>query len=344
MQSNLNKRFCYIELATLTAAGKMLRHKFVNKNDVQKIEDWAHNHSFRDLFTSAEQYEKPDSDCESICPIIFDVDCPNDLVAAKESTLKLCELLFEKLGLTSDHLVIHFSGSKGFHLNVPCEVFCPDPNKWTIKLYKRMSEKAAGWGIDHIDSGIYSKRRLWRLPNSINTKSGLYKIPLSHKELMNISMPRILELAQNPRPDQSMIPSKPCQTAIQWYKKSISIIAQSKTQKPEHKTDYNNFKNGWRMIPCIKNIHTATVPDGMRHQIYRQFARYCAYLKMHPEEIHERIAAVDKRNPIRDTDYISRIIDSACDNPGFAGCQSVLKHFCNKDICFYARLKGKNNN
>jgi len=64
---------------------------------------------------------------------------------------------------------------------------------------------------------------------------------------------------------------------------------------------------------------------------------------MHPDEIFELIQIIDNKNPIRDPSSIERVIRSAREHPGFAGCDDeVFKKYCCKDICFYAKLKGQN--
>jgi hypothetical protein len=54
-------------------------------------------------------------------------------------------------------------------------------------------------GESNVDYAVYDKVRLWRIPNTINSKSGLYKIPLSIYELFSLTIPEIQELAKAPR-------------------------------------------------------------------------------------------------------------------------------------------------
>jgi hypothetical protein len=49
------------------------------------------------------------------------------------------------------------------------------------------------------DTAIYDRTRLWRSPNTINGKGNLYKIPLTHDELMNLPLDQIKKLACRPR-------------------------------------------------------------------------------------------------------------------------------------------------
>ena len=91
-----------------------------------------------------------------------------------------------------------FSGAKGFHVLLPTALFGaiePSPD-----LHRRLKDLALhlAEGVD-IDPAIYDKNRLLRIPNSINGRSGLYKIPLVANEVMTLSTPAILEMARSER-------------------------------------------------------------------------------------------------------------------------------------------------
>ena len=97
------------------------------------------------------------------------------------------------------------------------------------------------------------------------------------------------------------------------------------------------------MTPCAKAIEEAIIPDGIRHPLYVELCRYYAYLKMHPDEMLERIQKIDSRNPIRDPDAIERAVRWGYAHPGFPGCGTGnLRKYCKKEICFYAKLKNQN--
>ena len=86
--------------------------------------------------------------------------------------------------------------------------------------------------------------------------------------------------------------------------------------------------------------NNAVLPDGIRHRTYLSLARFYRWIGMHPDEIHEQIVDLDRRNPIRDPDAIDRIVAWSCAHPGFPGCQDEsLRRYCRPENCFYSRLK-----
>lgn len=123
-----------------------------------------------------------------------------------EQSLPTCRgliaVLDQQYELPIKSLRIYFSGSKGFHLEIPTNLFGDiEPS---IELRLRFKKIVETFGIDDLDFLIYGRNWLWRLPNTINSKSGLYKIPITYNELNNLNYDKIKELAKNPRIDVSI--------------------------------------------------------------------------------------------------------------------------------------------
>jgi len=129
--------------------------------------------------------------CDFI-PIDIDND---DLTISWELTKQFIELLHIDFDFDVRHLF--FSGSKGFHIYLPIITFGKIiPSGDLSRIVKDSILDIAGdFELDH---AIYDKNRLFRVANTINSKSGLYKIPLS-SEQFNKGMDFILSLAKNPQ-------------------------------------------------------------------------------------------------------------------------------------------------
>jgi len=331
--------FDYIELAALSAGGIMVRNHYVRKDDPAETSKWRRRFHNTDVFSSIGFLREPNNSPACILPLHFDIDYPDDLEAARRSAIMLCEMLMDRIRLPQDSLDIAFSGYKGFHVVVDPKVFRAFYSPYALTLYRRMARRARDAGVCHLDESIYTRKRLWRLTGSRHGKSGLFKTPLTYEELRDISIDGIRKLAASPRPDDTLARHSVCEEAVEWYRRAIAVVAGLKVQSA-HTTANMKFKRGWRMPPCIKAIQDAVLPDGARHQTYLSLARFCRWIGMHPDEIRERIEALDSRNPIRDPDYIERTVGWACDRPGFPGCDDEsLRRYCRPENCFYVRLK-----
>ena len=338
LENKPDKKYQWIELAALLPDGKMVRGKFVGIEDNEAIENFRNQFNNKDVFYGICQYEKPNYKSGFISSVFFDIDFKEDLSATRESAITLCEMLMDRIGIPPDQIEIYFSGNKGFHVMVPCEVFQPFHSPYILPLYKKMAQRAEQAGVKFIDKGVYTNRRLWRLPNSINRKSSLYKLPISYEELRDIGMDKILLMAKSSRPENTLVDPRPIVEAIKWYRKAIKCMNEVPKQLSCKKIN-SQFKKGWRVVPCIKAMQKAAIPDGIRHEAYLTMARYYGYLNMHQDEMLERLEAIDKRNPIQNPDSIERVIKFGCEHPGFPGCDSILKKYCQKERCFYAKLK-----
>ena len=329
----------YAELAALLPNGKMVRDHYVHKDDSRRSSAWRRRFHNTNVFSSIGMLREPSNRSECVFPLYFDIDCPADLEAARGSTITLCEMLMDRIRLPQDCLNIAFSGSKGFHVVVAPEVFQGFYSPHTLGLYKEMACRARDAGVCHLDASVYTARRLWRLVNSKHGKSGLHKSPLRYEELRDISIDGIMRLAEGPRLDDTFARHQVCEEVAQWYKRAIAVAAKFETH-PRRATTHLKFKRGWRMPPCVKAIEAATLPDGVRHHAYLSLARAYRRIGMHPDEIRERLEALNSRNPIRDSDYIGRTIEWACAHPGFPGCNDEsLRRYCHPDNCFYFRIK-----
>jgi replicative DNA helicase len=113
-----------------------------------------------------------------------------------KSVVSFLELQF---GFDVNKLRIFFSGAKGFHIELPApylgEVF--NPHMRLYEIHKAIAEDIFSF-VD-LDVKVYDINRLWRLPNSINSKSSLYKIFLTPHELINETIESIKTLAKAPR-------------------------------------------------------------------------------------------------------------------------------------------------
>jgi len=338
-QPEQSNSFAWIELAAMLSNGRMVRGKFVRADDRSALDYWRRKFNNTDIYASVFRYEKPDAQSRFIGPVFADIDFKDDLSQARKSALIFCQLLFIRMKLEPDEIEIYFSGSKGFHIIVPCEVFDPQPWPLMLKLYKKMAYNARCQGVEFIDAGVYTKRRLLRLVNSLHGKSRLYKIPLYHKELMHLRTDKLLEMAKQPRDENIFIEPPRNKKAAQWYRYALKCIGNIKTKAV--KTGDNGtcgFKRGWRIPPCIKALQASTLADGTRHQAYLCLARFYSWINMHPEEITERLNLIDSKNPINDHDSIDRIVKWSAKCPGFAGCDNeILKKYCKQYHCFYYR-------
>lgn len=169
--------------------------------------------NFRTLCSNRDVYyctyvfdnKKRDEETKLCSPLYFDIDgdmkTHEGFEAVRIAAVSLIVFLTEDLGISSSSIKTYFSGSKGFHIFIPQSVLCIPAHRHLNNIYKAfvMSIRKNVERGDLIDTKIYDSKRLIRFPNSINAKTGLYKIPLSIQQIRNIRREDLIELAKKPQ-------------------------------------------------------------------------------------------------------------------------------------------------
>ncbi len=119
-----------------------------------------------------------------------------DLQGSLEKVKETLHYLDEMYGLESKSLRIFFSGCKGFHIEIPAEFFGFEPSDNLYRIHKAI----VGRLFDFVEynSNIYEINSLWRVPNTKNSKSGLYKIFLGNFDIFKLSIEKIKKVATKP--------------------------------------------------------------------------------------------------------------------------------------------------
>jgi KaiC/GvpD/RAD55 family RecA-like ATPase/RimJ/RimL family protein N-acetyltransferase len=125
--------------------------------------------------------------------LVFDFDSKVDLNTAKEDAIALLMQLREQGIDVNKSVKVFFSGSKGFHVELYTKKFftpdeCKDLSLWIKRIFK----------LPTLDTVIYNTTRLYRINNTINPKSKLYKIELEPEDLTELTIDQIKEKAKSP--------------------------------------------------------------------------------------------------------------------------------------------------
>jgi hypothetical protein len=216
------------------------------------------------------------------CPyILIDIDNETDLNESKSRAIDIVTRLQSEYDLSPEDLSIYFSGKKGFHVVINLNSYgSPEPHEDMGYLIKIAVKELCGT-IEH-DTVIYENHRLMRVENSLNVKSGLYKIQLSYSELFAMSIDEIKELAKRPR----IFTRKKPISEIRINEKINRIVRSVflKTDEPEKKTIDEGF-----FLPG---------PRGDRNnKLYKQAYYLFVNTDLHEKSIKELINCVNNAAP-----------------------------------------------
>lgn len=191
---------CYIEL------GGTINNDFVRKIIVKEEEKEKafKRYDFKDKYSTIYTYDNKNQDLANVlAPFYIDLDVDNlkdNFDKLKKDICLLTRRLITLFGLTADNIKYYFSGSKGFHIIIPYEIFGFNYSKDLNDKYKMLAIDLKSYTITKsIDTRIYDKKRLFREPNSINSKTGLYKVQISFNKLKTINYEELIEYASSPK-------------------------------------------------------------------------------------------------------------------------------------------------
>lgn len=130
----------------------------------------------------------------------FDIDYAEDLPKAQREARQLVLTLAEEFRINPEKLLLFFSGSKGFHVGLPCSLWVPEPSTGFNRVARTFCENVAEMAGVTIDTSVYDKVRAFRAPNSRHPQTGLYKRLLTLNEVEVLNIHDIRTLAGQPAP------------------------------------------------------------------------------------------------------------------------------------------------
>jgi hypothetical protein len=125
--------------------------------------------------------------------LAFDFDAKDDLNRARQDALTLIQRLRETLKVKPNQVEIYFSGMKGFTVLLKMQKALPPYKVGHLAL------NILGENLSTLDPSLYNPSRILRIPNTRHQVSGLFKIPLTYKQLQTSTIDDIKELALEPK-------------------------------------------------------------------------------------------------------------------------------------------------
>lgn len=166
-------------------------------------------------------------------------------------------------GIPFEMQEIYFSGSKGFHVLIPPQVFGITPDRQLNVKHKKLAAYIRSeLNCDTIDLGIYDRKRLFRLPNSINSKTGFYKVPVSLQFLYDATLADICRWASKPRAMPFARPAM-IEKAAKLYQQLFEEESEACIKKPNRPFEIPTWKKP--LLPCVEQLLVTGVAEGRRN-------------------------------------------------------------------------------
>lgn len=268
----------------------------------------------------------------------LDIDCCSDLALAKRAAIDAIEAL-RNIGVDEFGIKVYFSGSKGFHIQADSRFFGVTPSERLNLYFSEMRKRIAkiiGDNNGLIDQQIKDSVRLLRLPNTINAKSGLYKVRLYESEYRHFGIDDIKELARKKRilHDTDLTGLLPKHYIGLSYKANRFYLESAETvdRNLERKNSYSQDSAGFRhngLCEAKKIILNSHIEKGERNNCALILASYFRESGRSIETAKELLSAWNQKNAIGLPDSeIETVVKSAYSKrePYKFGCNSLVKY------------------
>lgn len=248
------------------------------------------------------------------------IDIDSDNLQQAQFGLQALVMNLEDYGIDVDTCRFYFSGAKGFHVMIPSGYFTQEPSHDIHKRFRRVAISLSN-NLD-IDTSIYDKTRIFRLPNTINSKTGLYKIELYPFEAMHSSIYEIKQKAKTPREKLEI------ETDYD-LSEELTKIYHEDLSKPQGKTTKTKVK------VCMQSLMQG-VGEGNRDNVGVRVATHLRQSGLTPKMMWSALDEWnDSNDPPLETDELERIFDQGLQEYEFGCHDPILKEHCSPECLFY---------
>jgi len=252
--------------------------------------------------------------------IPVDIDT-NDIQSATYHAIRMIEIL-GTYDVDINSLKIYFSGSKGFHVLIPSEIVKVEPSEDIHYRFRKFVSRIAN-GVKY-DSTIYDKLRIFRIPNTINTKSGRYKIPLYPFELYNLKPDELLDMASQPRED--------------WQPEEPEInesLASLYWREEETRTKQIDTTTNVKVKLCMHKMMQG-VSEGERDNVALRVTTHLRASGLSPAMIWAALTEWNNHNkpPLTEPE-LERVFRQGLSHYDFGCHDEILKAYCDRKCLFY---------
>ena len=231
-------------------------------------------------------------------------------------------LLFnlEELGLTEYNYQCYFSGT-GYHITIPNSVFnFPTSKNLPYTLKQTMKSLFEG-----IDLAIYTRTSIYRLPHTLNQKTMLYKIPLTHAEIFGKDAEDIKEMATEPR------------TSFPYVELMGDAELEDRIFKGTEKVrEFKKVTEPRNVVTCVQTMYKLGPQEGSRNNTILRIASH--YKRNGINSAACKAALLHWNNNHLEEDSVIEKVEYVYNSGVQYGCNDAIMHkHCNPRCIHYKR-------
>lgn len=296
--------------------GFFKRKIYINETDKDTIDKFIKEYNNTDVYSSIYSYQPNINIDESNlkAPLYLDFDdndITNNFKEIRREVYQTISFFQREFGIPNNLIKIYFSGHKGFHLLIPFEIFgITEEVNLNYKYKKLVNLITKEYNLIRLDNKIYDKKRLFRIPYSINSKSGLKKIQITLDYLMNHNFNDLINLSKFGGMDIPDNELYPIEKANRYFNYLFTPVKTKQLNK--HNFKHDNIDNPFELFPCISTILDTSAVKGKRNNTAIVLCSCLFQYGFKNEEVTDIVFEWNKNNnPPLDERELLNTIDSA---------------------------------
>lgn len=332
----------YKEAGGMYVKGKtkaFTRNIYIEPHNIESIKQRFNN---KDVYVTPYAYNRrPQKESQLYAGFYIDLDLKvsnlEDYEKVKLDTLMVLSIFTTEFKIPLKYIDTYFSGNKGFHIVIHPIVLGILPKKDLNFDFKLLAKRIKSYTLNKtIDTVVYDNVRLMRVNNTINSKSGLYKVRVTRKMIEKFTYEQMKLYASKPRYELHRKAIKFIPEAGRKYLEYIEL--QRKEEEEVINRPRKQLKKMDELLPCLMYILENPPEKGNRNNTAILLASSLFQCGGTTDEVTDTLLDWNNNNPNRLTDHeIRNTVMSAYrqfkDGRGY-GCQSArslgycLGHLC----------------
>jgi|TARA_R110000824_G_scaffold12687_3_gene55651 hypothetical protein len=235
---------------------------------------------------------------------------------------KTKSILFEleELDVHRHSYNIYFSGT-GYHIIISGEVFnFPNGNPNLPFVVKETMNNL----FSEIDLAVYNRTSIYRCPNTLNQKSNLYKIPLTHKQVSKFKAKQIHIKASR----QITLETDPIWGDGELEKKLVTEVPEIRVMESD--VEPRNI------VPCVQKMYKLGPQEGTRNNTMMRIASH--FFRHGIPSVATKAALLEWNGGQLRSDVIIKKVEDTYRGGYKYGCKDVLMaKYCQTNCIYYRR-------
>lgn len=315
------------------------RHIYIDPHDFKSVKQRFNN---KDVYVTPYMYNKrPQQESQLYGGFYIDLDLKvsklEDYEKVKLDTLMVLSIFTNEFKIPLNMIDIYYSGNKGFHIIIHPIVLGILPKKDLNYDFKLFAKRIKSYTLNKtIDTVVYDNVRLMRVNNTINSKSGLYKVRVTRKMIEKFTYRQMQLYASKPRYE---LHRKSIRHIPEAGRKYIEYIdAQRKEDEQLLNRPKKKLKKMDDLLPCLAYILENPAEKGNRNNTTIVLASALFQCGGSINEVTDTLLDWNNNNPNRLPDHeVRNTVMSAYrqfkDDKGY-GCKSVKSlGYCLGPLC-----------